>query len=187
MATRKDIELAERFLKALENELAEISARFNRKPSEIFTENVQWHSSVRALIAHAKQTIPAEPQPGNYSGILNSSTADPLTVKFGEGRIAVNRIEEKSKNLIAVGLVLRDSGTEHEIGSPVPGCSREYNPKNGDIYLRFSNFESLQVVIEELETCKKLFESQAEETNAIACDHHVCALAKPARSFYKIP
>lgn len=83
MATRKDIELAERFLKALDNELAEISARFNRKPSEIFTENVQWHSSVRALIAHAKQTIPAEPQP--FDNPANADDYNTLHDYFDRG------------------------------------------------------------------------------------------------------
>lgn len=85
MATRKDIELAERFLKALENELAEISARFNRKPSEIFTENVQWHSSVRALIAHAKQTIPAEPQPPAFDNPANADDYNTLHDYFDKG------------------------------------------------------------------------------------------------------
>ena len=94
MATRKDIEMADRFLKALDNELAEISARFNRKPSEIFTENVQWHSSVRALIAHAKQTIPAEPtvlhcepepQPPAFDNPANADDYNTLHDYFDRG------------------------------------------------------------------------------------------------------
>ena len=73
MATQKDIELAERFVAALELELDEISRRLNRPTPEIFTENVKWNHAVRALIAHAKKTVPAEPQPGNPSEIPKGS------------------------------------------------------------------------------------------------------------------
>ena len=123
MATQKDIELAERFVAALELELDEISRRLNRPTPEIFTENVKWNHAVRALIAHAKKTVPAErvsdsfncignicdlkeptgvtcpddscdldtgvreapaePQPGNYPGIPDSSDCKPIAIPDG--------------------------------------------------------------------------------------------------------
>lgn len=83
MATQKDIELAERFVAALELELDEISRRLNRPTPEIFTENVKWNQAVRALIAHAKKTVPAEPQPGNCPEMPDSSTAKPIPIPEG--------------------------------------------------------------------------------------------------------
>jgi hypothetical protein len=83
MATQKDIELAERFVAALELELDEISRRLNRPTPEIFTENVKWNQAVRALIAHAKNTVPADPQPGNIPGIPDSSSGNPSETPKG--------------------------------------------------------------------------------------------------------
>jgi hypothetical protein len=72
MATAKDIELAERFVAALERELEEISKRFNRTAPEIFTENVKWNAAVRALIEHAKRTVPEETQPPAFDNPANA-------------------------------------------------------------------------------------------------------------------
>lgn len=61
MATRKDIELAERFLNGLEREMEVWKRLFNEYTTEILANYHAENSAIRALIAHAKQTIPAEP------------------------------------------------------------------------------------------------------------------------------
>lgn len=72
MATQKDIELAERFVETLSREMAELKKRVEGL-SRWFEQVDAEESALRALIAHAKKTVPAEPQPGNPSETPNSS------------------------------------------------------------------------------------------------------------------
>lgn len=67
MATRKDIELAERFLNGLERKMEVWKRLFNEYTTEILANYHAENSAIRALIAHAKQTIPAE-YPANCIG-----------------------------------------------------------------------------------------------------------------------
>lgn len=85
MATRKDIELAERFLTALENELAVWEKLFKGYPSKIIANFQTENSAIRALIAHAKQTIPAEPQPPAFDNPANADDYNTLHDYFDRG------------------------------------------------------------------------------------------------------
>lgn len=81
MATQKDIELAERFVETRSRKMGELKKRLKDltrlNTPRWFEEVDAEESALRALIAHAKKTVPAEPQPGNPSETPNSSLPDP--------------------------------------------------------------------------------------------------------------
>lgn len=74
MATRKDIEVAERFVETLTREMSELKNRVHGI-RDLFERFDAEESALRALIAHAKQTLPAEPQPGNHPVLPEGSPA----------------------------------------------------------------------------------------------------------------
>lgn len=95
---------------------------------------------------HARKQQEASPETGNVPA--TASFPNPLTIKFGDGRILIS----KWKSEEGFGVMLQETETRHEVGSdanqpPIEG----YAPKAGDILLSFSNLESVKVVIECLE------------------------------------
>jgi hypothetical protein len=71
---------------------------------------------------------------------------NPLQIEFGEGRIAVSSFRDKD----GAGVVFEYAGGEkHKIGEPIPEIQDEekrHLPCRGEVYLKFKNIESLNVV-----------------------------------------
>lgn len=84
MATRKDIELAEKFVETLTREMAELKNRVHGI-RDLFERFDAEESALRALIAHAKQTIPAEPQPPAFDNPANADDYNTLHDYFDRG------------------------------------------------------------------------------------------------------
>lgn len=78
---------------------------------------------------------------------MTNTFPNPLQLCFGAGRIAIYSYEGKSTGR---GLVLVDTGEEHEVGSDVPDATvRDYwVPRAGEVYLDFTTKQSAIVLLE---------------------------------------
>lgn len=78
---------------------------------------------------------------------------NPLQIGFGEGRVSITIFSTKSGTH---GIILKDSGEPHEVGSIVPDpADPEHMPVPGEVYLHFANAESVDVLIESLVTVRE--------------------------------
>ena len=77
---------------------------------------------------------------------------DPLVLEFGTGKIDVHRFKTDND----FGLMFSATDQERKIGSyGDKPAEKSHDPQKGEIYLAFSNQESLQVIIEELAILKE--------------------------------
>lgn len=75
---------------------------------------------------------------------------NPLEISFGDGRIAIRKFTDDEGRF---GVILTDTFSPHIIGSE-DGLPKEgHEPKEGEVYLSFSNEDALRVVLEELLDC----------------------------------
>lgn len=77
------------------------------------------------------------------NGWASKAYPNPLNINFGEGRIIICKWSDKDGR----GVVFRESSGPHKVGSEC-GLPDEPNhtPKEGEIYLHFSNIESAKVL-----------------------------------------
>jgi hypothetical protein len=80
---------------------------------------------------------------------IEASYPNPLQVNFGEGRFRVNTFNDKSGD--GFGVIFKDTVEPHPVGM----CDEadkggEHEPERGEVYLHFTNRESLMVVVTNL-------------------------------------
>lgn len=85
---------------------------------------------------------------------MTESFPNPLQVDFGRGRIYVSSFSGDGGH----GLILKNRGIDHEIGLIVDTLDESYVPEVGDIFLKFSNRKSAQVVREMLDVVINKFD-----------------------------
>ena len=80
---------------------------------------------------------------------------NPLQINFGHGDILVSSFRDNE----GAGIVIWAATKRHNIGDEGPQPNNPHNPKKGEIYLYFTNKESLQVVREALDEAESFLKS----------------------------
>lgn len=79
----------------------------------------------------------------------------PIQIVLGEGKVSIDVFNDPDGR----GIILRDTGETHEIGSYGPDQTGEQHlPQSGEIYIKCTNVESAKVLLERVERIIEGFE-----------------------------
>jgi len=84
-----------------------------------------------------------------------SKLPDPLQINFGQGKVRISSFNDEE----GVGLIFFPDNHAHVIGAVDNSLVGPHIPHKGEVYFYFSNLESLDVVIEELEIIRQQLKS----------------------------
>lgn len=85
--------------------------------------------------------------------VINMSEA--LQIVLGEGRVSISIFQDSDGR----GIILKDSGVPHEIGSSDGVEGDEHHPEPGEFYIKCTNKESALVLLERVQKVVDGFES----------------------------
>lgn len=78
---------------------------------------------------------------------MSKEKTEPFEVFLGSGRVLIASYSTTSG---VRGVVLRDTGVEHKIGSPAGESDYEHKPVPGEVYIRCGTRESALVLLEQV-------------------------------------